>query len=221
MKIELHTHSSFSPCGRLSASELISLYCAKKYDAIVLTNHFSRYAAHRYAELGGKDFHRDYHDAIRQAKEIGARNNLIVLAGYELKFEENSNDYLVFGMPEEFTRDFNSIFAMGVKKFSAAAKENGFLLYQAHPFRNDMTVINPEFLFGIEVQNTHPNHDSRNEIALAWAKKYDLHKICGSDCHEKDHAGTSAIITNEKVRNMDDLVHVLKDDRYTMICEQK
>ena len=136
-----------------------------------------------------------------------------------MRFDENANDYLIYGMTEEFTRDFTSIFAMGVKAFSAVAREKGFLLYQAHPFRNGMTVADPAQLFGIEVQNTHPRHDSRNDIALAWAGKYGLHKIAGSDCHQLQDVGTSAIVTDEAVRNIEDLVQVLKNDRYTMIRE--
>ena len=185
----------------------------------MLTNHFNHISLRYYEEMGGRSYHRDYHDLIRRAQEIGIRNNLLVLGGYELRFDENSNDYLVFGMTEEFTRDFTSIFAMGVKAFSTLAKENGILLYQAHPFRNGMTMIDPNLLFGIEAQNTHPRHDSRNDIALAWAEKYGLHKIAGSDCHCVEDVGTSAIVTDDRIQNMDDLVQCLKNDRYTIIKE--
>jgi predicted metal-dependent phosphoesterase TrpH len=76
-------------------------------------------------------------------------------------------------------------------------------------------VTSPEYLFGIEVLNTHPRHDSRNDIALAWAEKYDLHKIAGSDCHQTEDVGSSAILTDYPVKNMNDLVYVLKNDLYT------
>lgn len=218
MKIELHVHSAgFSNCGRLTPEELISLYSAKNYDAIVLTNHFNSISARYYADMGGADYHRDYHDCIRRARDIGAKHNLLVLGGYELRFDENSNDYLVYGMTEEDTRDYASIFKMNAKDFGAMAAERGFLFYQAHPFRNGMTLLNPDCLFGIEVQNTHPRHDSRNDIALAWAEKYNLHKICGSDCHLAEDAGTSAIVTDYPVQNEAGLVHVLRNDLYTII----
>ena len=64
--------------------------------------------------------------------EIGKKYDLLVLCAYELRFDENPNDYLVYGMTEEFTRNFTSIFTMGVKVFSNVARDNGFLLYQAH-----------------------------------------------------------------------------------------
>lgn len=220
MKIELHVHSTgFSKCGKLDVEEIVALYSAKKYDAIVLTNHFSHASERYYTGMGGKDYHRAYHDMIRRAQDAGRKHNLLVLGGYELRFDQNCNDYLVYGMTEEFTRDYAPIFENGVAAFSEAAKENGFLLYQAHPFRKDMTIIRPELLFGIEVQNTHPRHDSRNDIALAWAEKYGLHKIAGSDCHIEVDVGSSAIVTNETVRTMDDLVRVLRNDQFTIIRE--
>ena len=188
MKIELHIHTiGFSYCGKLSVAEIVELYSKAGYDAIVLTNHFNTVS--------------------RQWFEKN---------GFELRFDENENDYLVYGMTEAMCQDYEKIFAMTPREFKTFADERGVLFYQAHPFRNGMTVTPPECLFGIEVLNTHPRHDSRNDIALAWAEKYDLHKIAGSDCHQTEDVGSSAILTDYPVKNMNDLVYVLKNDLYTL-----
>ena len=79
-----------------------------------------------------------------------------------------------------------------------------------------MTVVKPEYLFGIEAHNGHPRHDSRNDIAVQWAKKYNLHTIGGSDCHQIEDVGSAGIITDYPVKNITDLVHVLKNDLYTI-----
>jgi predicted metal-dependent phosphoesterase TrpH len=216
MKIELHVHSTgFSYCGKLDVEEIVALYSAKKYDAIVLTNHFNSISERFYNDLGGQDYHRAFHDMIRRAEEAGKKHNLLVLGGYELRFDENANDYLAYGMTPEQCLDYEKIFTMTAAEFGAFARENDILFYQAHPFRNGITVVNPEHLFGIEVLNTHPRHDSRNDIAQAWAEKYDLHKIAGSDCHQRQDVGTSAIFTDHPVKDMSDLVYVLKNDLYT------
>jgi predicted metal-dependent phosphoesterase TrpH len=97
-------------------------------------------------------------------------------------------------------------FAMSPADFSVFAQEHGILFYQAHPFRNSMKVVDPKLLFGIEVCNTHPRHDSRNDIASAWAEKYGLHKIGGSDCHQVQDVGTSFIRTDHPVKNENDLI---------------
>ena len=105
---------------------------------------------------------------------------------------------------------------MTPEEFGEWAASAGVLFYQAHPFRGGMTIVNPACLFGIEVKNSHPRHDSRNEIALAWAEKFNLHKIGGSDCHQMQDAGTGGILTDHTVRTMDDLIYVLKNDLYTI-----
>ena len=212
-----HIHTTgFSYCGKLSAAEIVDLYSQSGYDAIVITNHFNSISKQWFLDNGGKDYHKSYFDTIRQAAELGEKCGLLVLGGFELRFDENANDYLVYGLTEELCRNWNELCAMTPASFSEFAVRHGLLFYQAHPFRNQMTVVRPEYLFGIEVQNTHPRHDSRNDIALAWAEKFGLHKICGSDCHRPEDVGTSAIITDHPVKEIGDLIHVLKNDLYTI-----
>lgn len=218
MKIELHAHTSeVSPCGKLTARELIQLYRAAGYDCIVITNHFSEYAAKRLTEKTARtDFADYYHEEFEKAAELGRQAGLLVLCGYEVRFRVNANDYLVYGMPREIVEDHERIFSMDAHSFGELARKRDFLFYQAHPFRSKMTVTDPADLFGIEVHNAHPRHDSRNDIAKAWAEKFHLHGIGGSDCHRTEDAGRAGILTEETVRNMDDLVRVLRNDLYTI-----
>lgn len=217
MKIDLHVHSSeVSPCGHLTVEQLLELYSQKKYQGIVLTNHFSAYAAGK-AEEKGADFHKLFHETVYKAQVLGKEHGLLVLGGYEVRFNGSSNDYLVYGMKEEHCRHINDIFSMTPETFGAFARKEGFLFYQAHPFRKSMEIIDPKVLFGIEVCNRHPRHDSRNDIALAWAEKFHLHRIGGSDCHQLPDAGTGGILTEENVECMEDLVEVLLQDKYSII----
>ncbi len=216
MKIELHVHTTgFSSCGKLPAAEIVEFYSQAGFDAIVITNHFNSISKQWFLDNGGTDYHKAYFDTIREAAEYGEKCGLLVLGGYELRFNANANDYLVYGMTPEQCSDHEKIFAMTPAEFGAFAAEKDILFYQAHPFRNGMTVTVPDALFGIEVLNTHPPHDSRNDIALAWAEKFNLHKIAGSDCHQKQDVGTSAVFTDFPVKNIDDLVYVLRNDLYT------
>lgn len=218
MKIELHSHTSeVSPCGRLTARELIQLYHAAGYDAIVITNHFNAYAAKRLTEKTGRtDFSNYYHEEYEKAARLGREAGLLILCGYEVRFRANDNDYLVYGMPRKILDDHDRIFSMDAHSFGELARKQGFLFYQAHPFRNKMTVTDPADLFGIEVYNAHPRHDSRNDIAKIWAEKHQLHGIGGSDCHRTEDAGRAGILTEVTVRDMDDLVRVLRNDLYTI-----
>lgn len=218
MKIDLHVHTSeVSMCGQIKAVDIVSKYKAAGYDAIVITNHFNLDTASHFERHGQNDFIAVYKNGYELAQEAGKEQGLLVLHGYELRFNENFNDYLVFGAPDEIMSDYKNIFAMRPRDFSKIARDNGFLFYQAHPFRNGMCVVSPDVLFGIEVHNGHPDHDSRNDIARHWAEKFGLHMISGSDCHQPHGVGTAGILTDEKVETVDDLVEVLRNDRYTLL----
>ena len=218
MKIDLHVHTSeVSLCGKLSAHDTMALYKEKGYDAVVITNHFNNDTARHYANLGKPDFFRVYKDAYLLAKAEGEALGIRVFNGCEIRFDENYNDYLVYGLPDEIAADFERICKMSSREFSELCKANGALFYQAHPFRNHMTVQNPAILFGIEIKNGNPRHDSRNDIAAAWAEKYGLHKIAGSDCHQTPDAGGTGVITARDIKNEEDLVEMLRADDYTII----
>lgn len=220
MKIDLHVHTQeISPCGKMPLTEVIDRYRSAGYDLIVITNHFSRKAAEAKG-LSPAEFHRAFYETVTAAQEYGKKSGLRILGAHELRFDSAANDYLVFGMTETQCRDAEKTFAMTPAEFSSFARKNDILFYQAHPFRDGMTVIEPSLLSGIEVLNTHPRHDSRNDIALAWAEKYGLKKIAGSDCHRPEDVAGCAILTDFDVKNMDDLVHVLKNNLFT-IWEKK
>ena len=221
MKIDLHVHTSeLSLCGKLTLEETLSLYQKTDYDAIVVTDHFTADPGEVHRSRGIQDYTEFYFERRQTAIELGRKYGLLVLPGCELRFKENVNDYLVYGLTQEHVKMRPDIFDMKPADFSEFAKENGILFYQAHPFRNGMTVVNPDYLFGIEALNGHPRHDSRNDIAHQWADKYGLHKIAGSDCHQLQDVGSAGIKTEYPVGNINDLIHVLKNDLYTCFCSR-
>lgn len=218
MKIDLHVHSKeISSCGKLSVEEIVDIYAGTDYDAIVLTNHFNAETANLLETEEKFDFEEIYSETYEKAYWYGKEKGLLVLNGYEIRFDGSSNDYLVYGMDRKTAKEYRKIFQMSAEEFGSYAREKGFLFYQAHPFRKGMKIVDPACLFGLEVKNTHPRHDSRNDIAMMWAEKFGLRKIGGSDCHQVQDAGGSGIITERNVENTDDLVAVLKDGDYTII----
>ncbi|MBR2905880.1 MAG: PHP domain-containing protein [Lentisphaeria bacterium] len=218
MKIDLHVHSKeISSCGKLSVEEIVDIYAGTDYDAIVLTNHFNTETANRLETGETGDFDEIYFETYEKAFLYGKEKGLLVLNGYEIRFDGSSNDYLVYGMDRKTAKEYRRFFQMTEAEFGTFARENGFLFYQAHPFRKGMKIVDPACLYGMEVKNTHPRHDSRNDIAMLWAEKFSLRKIGGSDCHQIQDAAGSGIITERNVKNMDDLTAVLKDGDYIII----
>ena len=219
MKIDLHVHTSeMSACGVLSAREVIEGYVAAGYDGIVITNHYNSWTQWWVKDkYGESDYFAAYKRHLLDAQKLGEKLGLRVFFGCELRTDTSNNDYLVYGAPDEVLRRTEELWKMQAWDVKKLADEYGFLFYQAHPFRDHMQITPPRDLFGIEVKNANPRHDSRNDVAEAWAKKYGLHGIAGSDCHQSPDIGCSGIITDVDVKDTADLVEVLRTDNYTII----
>lgn len=214
-KTELHCHSgNISKCATISDSEIVDNYIKKGYSTIVLTNHYSCHTFEDMPDASWKEKNDYFIDGYKSlVKEADGRINIIL--GMEYRNNYTENDYLVYGITEDFIQKYscnnsNNFLDMHLKQFVGLAHENGILVFQAHPFRNGMTVINPSFIDGVEILNGHEGHDSRNDIASMWAKKYNLLTSGGSDCHYAGAEGKVALITENEITNADELVSVLK-----------
>ncbi|MBO5380244.1 MAG: PHP domain-containing protein [Clostridia bacterium] len=218
-KTELHCHSkSVSACARVSNEEIIQKFTEAGYTSLVLTNHFNKGTQDFLGCANYQDFVTAYLKGYENLKR-DASGKLNVILGMELRFNENSNDYLVFGITEELLRAHEDIFSLNPESFSKISRENGLVFVQAHPFRNTMTVINPAFLDGVEVYNGHKGHDSRNEIADMWADKYGLIKTSGTDFHYPHVPANAGILTDEKITTSEQLLEILKSGSYSLIKE--
>lgn len=200
--IEIHAHTDESSnCGRMPAAEAVRLYHSLGYSGIMFTDHLHRYTFKKLFKSNPKADWDDivdcflvgYKNALKEAEKIPGFK---VYLGCELRFDENDNDYLVFGMTEKKLRKLKNIFEYetedGIKKVQKA----GCTVIQAHPFRDGMTIIEPGILDGIEIHNAHPGHDARNDIALMWANKFGYKiRTSGSDFHGH-YMPNSGIFTN-------------------------
>ena len=139
------------------------------------------------------------------------------MLGVELRSNKDNNDYLIHGVDEAFLRSFPEIMDTPVKDVVTRVHEAGGLLFQAHPFRDSMKVIDPAILDGIEVYNGHIDHDSRNDIANMWADKYGLMKISGTDYHHDHHVIGAGISTDVPVTSEKQLVEILRSGQYRLI----
>lgn len=222
-KTELHCHTrEVSKCGKASAEQAIECYVSRGYTTLVLTNHLSRftYNNRRFGDLSGLswDLKIDHFmNGYNRLKEL-AGDRLHVLLGCELRSNINESDYQIYGVTEEFLRSMPDLYDMDMKAISAAVRDAGFLLVQAHPFRNNMYVTPPALLDGVEVFNGNLNHGNRNEIARMWAEKFDLIQTSGGDNHTSTETSDSAgIITDHPITSNTELVDVLRSRNYELI----
>ena len=216
-KTELHAHTSeVSPCGHVTAPEVADRFIAEGYSSLVITNHYSPYIIDNLKGTWREKM--DYYMYPYYLMREHAGDRLHVILGCELRFEGNINDYLIYGITEDFLRENPDLHKMSLRSFAPLARENGFLVVQAHPFRNGIEIVPPELLDGMETFNGTPSYDGRNAIADAWAKRYGLIRTSGSDFHNPDQYGTGGILTSAAIRTGEELVAVLKSGDYTLHC---
>ena len=212
-KTELHLHTSeVSVCARSTAPEMAERYLAAGYRTVVVTNHYSITTANAMGDAWCTD---RYLEGYRVMKEY-AKGRLNVLLGAELRFCGMPNDYLIFGLTEEFLYAHPDLHQMTLETFSPLARENGILIVQAHPFRKGMCISNPELLDGIEVFNV-SERPFRNHIALQWAQHYHLIGTSGSDLHAPENPIGAGLLTDSPIESMEELVQILKSRSATLI----
>lgn len=213
-KTELHSHSSeVSQCAFISTADLVEAYIKKGYHSLVITNHYSIHSFEHLSDASWSEKNDLFLSAYKIAQEA-AKGRINILLGMEYRNLYTANDYLVYGVTEEFIRtysydDEHNFLKMHLKDFVKLAHDNGMLVFQAHPFRNSMEIVNPSYLDGIEILNGHVRHDSRNDIAAMWAKKHNLLTCGGSDCHYAGEEATVVMLTDFPIENNEQLLDVL------------
>lgn len=215
-KYELHCHTGcVSQCGRVEPEEIVKLYKEKGYSGIVVTDHYSPLTfnplklAHPQTEI---DF---YLSGYRRMKKA-AGDDFTVLLGMELRHYFTANDYLIYGINENFLYNAGNLLGVWEKNVKKMCKENGFLMFQAHPFRPFIRRCNPDFLDGIEVYNGKTPKKS-NLKALEWAEKEGKLTVSGSDFHTLNHLARGGIITYTPIKTNEDLLKILKSQSFERI----
>lgn len=217
-RIELHAHTSpASSCSEVPVPDLVAAYAGLGYDGIVLTNHFftdySTCMMGHTVEEGVKIYLNDYREAVRIGKERGLK----VLLGAEIRFTENSNDYLIYGLNERMLIEIYGYLQDGVENFRKKYPMPDSVFIHAHPFRDGMVEVDPALLDGIETFNMHPGQRSRNAVANLYAEEKGFGiRIVGSDFHFLRGRGlaVSAIRTKSMPEDSFALAAILKSGDY-------
>ncbi|NLO82410.1 MAG: PHP domain-containing protein [Clostridiales bacterium] len=205
--LDTHVHTSeVSLCGKVEAVQMVRHYKEAGYDGIIITDHYYR----EYFELMLKGSWKEkidmYLSGYRAALAEGKRIGIDVLLGMEIRFHDTPEDYLVFGIDEQYILNNPKLYNHTLSSFKASIKGKDILLLQAHPFRTGLSPAAPELLDGVEVYNGNPRHDSRNHLAYSYAREHGLIMISGSDAHQLVDVARGGIGLYRPVKSIHDLV---------------
>ena len=221
-KYELHAHTS--ECDReahLSARELVHLYKNEGYDGMVITDHYIErfYTLWFPDEVEGLTHEQQVKRWLKGfhiAKEEGDKIGFVVLPGAEVRFNGYPNDYLIYGLQEDFFYNLPRLNELQNVHELLHVLPHEVCVVQAHPFRDEMVVNNPKELFGLEVYNG-GTEKFRNEIARQFACHYKLAMTSGSDIHSIERLAKGGIMTKVKIKTPEDLIAVLRNGEYSLI----
>ena len=218
-KYELHCHTGMvSRCGRVLPEEIVKLYKEQGYSGIVVTDHYSPMTWRKPLQIicphktGGNEF---YLSSYREMKKYET-DDFSVLFGIELRHYGTANDYLIYGVEEEWFEKQGNLMSVYEKDVFKLMDSQGYLVYQAHPFRPGIRRCNPDYIHGVEVYNGKCNKE-QNQKALQWAQENGKLMVSGSDFHVAKQLAKGGIITTKPIRTNSDLLQVLKSQDFEMI----
>ena len=219
-KIETHLHTSHSsPCGKVDAATIARLYAEAGFHGIVVTDHFFHYTCRPHCwNIPYQDYFNVFIQGYHQLCNAAAPYGLKIYKGAEVRFDESFNDYLLYNYPDDLLQDAEAIFSMGIEAFSKLSREAGALLFQAHPFRDKNTPVDPRLVDGIEVRNESPRAPNHNELTIAYGADHpELLQICGSDFHRLEDVGCGGIGVETLPENEHQLAQLLHNRAYTLL----
>lgn len=183
---ECHLHTRISSkCGRLTPEEVVRLYTTLGYAGVFVTDHFLNGNTCVDKTLPWAEKINLYAESYRQVKAAAEGTGLDVFFGVEFGLG-NAAEVLLYGATPEWFIEHEEVMSMKAKDALTYLRDNGILVYQAHPMRirdySPFISLFPYWVDGIEVYNV-ANQPVENEFAADYAKRYGLSTICGSDIH--------------------------------------
>jgi predicted metal-dependent phosphoesterase TrpH len=219
-KYELHVHTAEGDkVVKESAAQIVRQYRDAGFDGMVVTNHYFSIFFDWFAdELQGAS-HRQIMDrwlkGYRVAREEGQKLGFDVLLGAEVRFDGCPNDYLLYGVDEEFFYQAPLLNRLkNVGELIALLPEDVCVVH-AHPFRMRgyiNTSIPPVFdgLDGIEIYNAgNPNTDNRP--AYQKACELGLSFVSGADAHHTEqNVGLSGLAFDRPIHDNTERVAAIR-----------
>ena len=189
------------------------------FTAVVLTAHLhseylSRIDTQHNWDMVMDHYLSGYHASKKRGDEVG----LDVLLGAEFRFPENDNDYLVYGIDEQWLRSNPYACCMSAQEFYDKF-HNEVLIIHAHPFREGSAPVQETAIHGAEIINNNPRHPNNNDQALAMCRRHpEYFRLAGSDTHRDGDEARAGVILPERVKDSRAYKHMIETLQFQPWC---
>ena len=215
---ELHSHTNAaSLCSIVEPEDYIQFYIDKGFSGMVITDHFYHGNTAINRRLPWEDFIDDYCQGYYRAKKEGDKRGFTVLFGFEQKFIDGNDEYIVLGISPEWLKSHPQIRDMDrITFFDTIHKSGGFII-QAHPFRVRYYIsdikLSLDYVDAIEVLNL-GDEDVHSRRSYEYAKNLGLPMTAGTDIHSIDNRDVVAGVALEKeIFTIEELIEEFKGGR--------
>jgi len=205
IKLETHCHTKGgSSCADAADDVLIRKYVDAGYGGVVITNHISRGSYAYHCGETHADKVRFYFSLIENMREKFAPHNVKVFCGAEVRtLPQNGakygEEFMLYGITERLMRDTAPLFTFSQEELFRFAEKHGLFMFQTHPYREGVCVMNPKFMHGVEVFNGHFHHVNNNALAEIFRSEHGLIGLSGTDFYHDDQPLTAGIYVPESV----------------------
>ena len=137
-----HTHTAeTSKCGHLLAADVVERYVKHGFSGLVVTDHLHpEYLSRIDTEHDWQKAMDHYLSGYKASKKRGDELGFDVILGAELRFPQNDNDYLVYGIDEDWLRSNPYMCCTSAREFYEKF-HNEVLIIHAHPYRDGNTTV--------------------------------------------------------------------------------
>lgn len=218
-RYETHLHTKeASACALLNGEDHVRSYKEAGYTGIIVTDHFFNGNSCVPENLPWNERVDLFCKGYENAKAEGDRIGLSVFFGWESYYA--GTEFLIYGLDKVWLKNHPDILSWSIEEQYQKVHESGGLVVHAHPFRVRPYIsevrLFPDCIDAVEVFNVGNRNEEFDKKALAFAKKYKLPMIAGTDAHgfENCHSGVSFL---HKIEDNKDLIDSIKSGKCELI----
>lgn len=223
---ELHAHTAeASLCSHVKAEDYVKFYMDRGYSGMVVTDHFYHGNTSVNRRLEWREFVNRYCEGYRRTRAAGEKVGFTVLFGFEQKFSDGTDEYLVLGISPEWLAEHPEIRDMARVEFFDTIHENGGYIIQAHPYRvryyiSDIRLA-ADRVDAVEVLNA-GHEDIYSRQAYEYAKNLGMTMVGGSDIHSIDgEPQISGVALQRRISTVEELIEEIREGRASIAPNER
>lgn len=215
---ELHAHTNAaSLCSVVEPEEYVQFYLDKGYSGMVITDHFYHGNTAVNRRLPWDVFIDEFCEGYYRTKKEGDKRGFTVLFGFEQKFMDGTDEYIVLGIGPQWLKDHPEIRDMKREPFFKTIREAGGYVIQAHPFRERYYIsdirLSLDKVDAVEVMNL-GDDDLISRRSYEYAKNLGLPMTAGTDVHSiKGREVVGGVALEKEISTVEELIEEIRCGR--------